>query len=97
MTAMQRLRLGDLDLSHRDVFERDIEYIYDEIFPGAAYDHPSIKLPERPTIIDVGANVGIYSIWAARKYRPKRFWPMRPARRRSNAWSTTLRATSAPR
>ena len=70
MTAMQRLRLGDLDLSHRDVFERDIEYIYDEIFPGAAYDHPSIKLPERPTIIDVGANVGIYSIWAARKYRP---------------------------
>lgn len=68
---MRRLRLGDLDLSHRDVFERDIEYIYDEIFLGAAYDHPHIRLPERATIIDVGANVGLYSIWAARTYRPR--------------------------
>ena len=71
MIPMRRLRLGDLELSHHDVFERDIEYIYDEIFPGAAYDHPHIKLPERSTIIDVGANVGLYSIWAARKYRPR--------------------------
>jgi FkbM family methyltransferase len=28
-------------------------------------------LAERPTIIDIGANVGLYSIWAARKYRPR--------------------------
>ena len=71
MAPMRRLQLGDLALSHQDVFERDIEYIYNEIFAGAAYDHPRIELPERPTIIDVGANVGLYSIWAARKYRPK--------------------------
>ena len=71
MTPVRRLQLGDLDLSHRDVFDRDIEYIYNEIFAGAAYDHPHIKLAERPTIIDVGANVGLYSIWAARKYRPR--------------------------
>lgn len=71
MVTTRRLRLGDLDLCHRDVFERDIEYIYNEIFPGGAYDHPRIKLPERPTIIDVGANVGLYSIWAARKYEPR--------------------------
>jgi FkbM family methyltransferase len=71
MTPIRRVRLGDLDLSHRDVFERDIEYIYNEIFPGAAYHHPHIKVPEQATIIDVGANVGLYSIWAARKYRPR--------------------------
>jgi FkbM family methyltransferase len=71
MAPMRRLQLGDLELSHHDVFERDVEYIYNEIFAGAAYDHPQVKLPERPTIIDVGANVGLYSIWAARKYRPK--------------------------
>ena len=71
MTAMRRLKLGDLDISHHDVFERDITYIYDEIFTGAAYDHPRIKLPENPTIIDVGANVGFYSIWAAVKYQPR--------------------------
>ena len=71
MIPTRRLRLGDLDLAHRDVFERDIEYIYNEIFSGGAYDHPLVKLPEHPTIIDVGANVGLYSIWAARKYQPR--------------------------
>lgn len=72
MNAMRRLRLGDLDISHHDVFDRDVRYIYDEIFIGAAYDHPHVRLPERPTIVDVGANVGFYSIWASRKYRPGR-------------------------
>ena len=71
MTPLRRLHLGDLELSHSDVFERDIEYIFNEIFPGAVYDHPQINLPERPTIIDVGANIGLYSIWAARKYQPR--------------------------
>jgi FkbM family methyltransferase len=70
MTPMRRMQVGELDIAHRDVFERDVQYIYDEIFVGGAYDHPHLKLPERPTIVDVGANVGFYSIWAARKYRP---------------------------
>ena len=38
---------------------------------GGTYDHPHIKLPERATIIDVGANVGLFTIWAARKHRPR--------------------------
>ncbi len=71
MPEMKRLRLGDLDISHRDVFERDIQYIYDEIFVGNCYDHPHLKLSDRPVIMDVGGNVGFYSIWAARKYRPR--------------------------
>jgi len=71
MTPKQRLRLGDLDLSVIDPFERTTEYIYDEIFAGGTYDHPQIKLPERPTILDVGANVGLFTICAARKHRPR--------------------------
>ena len=70
-TAKRRMRLGDLDLSVIDPFERDTEYIYNEIFEGGTYDHPRIKLPERPTIIDVGANIGLFTIWAARKHRPR--------------------------
>jgi FkbM family methyltransferase len=70
MTAKRRLRLGDLDLSVIDPFGRDTEYIYNEIFAGGTYDHPQIKLRERPTIIDVGANIGLFTIWAARKHRP---------------------------
>lgn len=71
MTPKRRLRLGDFDLSVIDPFDRDPEYIYDEIFAGGTYDHPQIKLPERSTIIDVGANIGLFTIWAARKHRPR--------------------------
>ena len=67
----QRLRVADLDLAVIDPFERTTQYIYDEIFAAGIYDHPRIKLPERPTIIDVGANIGLFTIWAARKYRPR--------------------------
>lgn len=68
MAAMRRVQIGDLDLSIHDPFERDIKYIYDEIFVGNVYDHPRIALPGQPTIIDIGANVGLFTIWAARKY-----------------------------
>ena len=71
MAAMKRMRLGDLDISHHDVHEHDPQYIYDEIFVGNCYDHPHMRLPARPVIMDVGANVGFYSIWAARKYQPR--------------------------
>jgi FkbM family methyltransferase len=71
MIPKQRLRLGDLDLSVIDPFERTTQYIYDEIFVGGTYDHPQLKLPERPTIIDVGANIGLFTIWAARRHRPR--------------------------
>jgi hypothetical protein len=62
MTPKQHVRIGDLDLSVIDPFERTTQYIYDEIFAGATYDHPHIKLPERATIIDVGANIGLFTI-----------------------------------
>jgi FkbM family methyltransferase len=71
MTSKRRLRIGDLDLSIIDPFERTTQYIYDEIFVGRTYDHPQIKLPEQPTIIDVGANIGLFAIWAARTHRPR--------------------------
>lgn len=70
MTAKQQLRLGDLELSVIDPFARDTEYIYEEIFTNRLYEHPNIRLSNRPTIVDVGANIGIFSIWAARRYNP---------------------------
>ena len=71
MTTMKRMRLGDMEISHHDVHEHDPQYIYDEIFVGNCYDHPRLKMSAQPIIMDVGANVGFYSIWAARKYRPR--------------------------
>lgn len=68
---MQRMKFGDLDLSVIDPHERDTQYIYDEIFVERQYDHPSFKLPAASTIFDVGANIGLFCIWAHQVHRPR--------------------------
>jgi FkbM family methyltransferase len=68
---MQRLTLGGIDLSVIDPHERDTRYIYDEVFINQIYYHPDMRMPRFPMVIDVGANIGLYSIWAARRYQPK--------------------------
>ena len=68
---MRRMRLGELDLSVIDPFDRDSQYIYDEIFVGRTYAHPKIVLPERAAIIDVGANIGLCSLWMAQTHHPR--------------------------
>ena len=68
---MQRLSLGGLDLCVIDPHERDTRYIYDEIFVNRIYDHPDMRVAHHPVIMDVGANIGLYGVWAHRQYRPK--------------------------
>jgi FkbM family methyltransferase len=46
-------------------------YIYDEIFEGRTYAHPNVNLAAGGTIIDVGANIGLFAIWAARELKAK--------------------------
>lgn len=68
---MQRLTLGGLDLNVIDPHERDTRYIYDEIFVSQSYYHPEMRVPKLPVVIDVGANIGLYCIWAHRRYQPR--------------------------
>jgi FkbM family methyltransferase len=68
---MQRMTFGGLDLSVIDPHERDTRYIYDEIFVAQIYYHPEMRIPKFPVVMDVGANIGIYCIWAHRRYQPK--------------------------
>lgn len=67
---MKRLTLGGLDLAVIDPNERDTAYIFDEIFTERIYEHPRFELAPGAIILDVGANIGLYTIWAARRYRP---------------------------
>lgn len=69
MTPMRHLRLGELDLSVIDPNARDTEYIYDEVFTQQIYTHDRFEIRPDATIMDIGANIGLYSIWAARRYR----------------------------
>jgi FkbM family methyltransferase len=66
-----RIKVGGLDLDVTDPHERTTQYIYDEIFEGRTYAHPNVKVPANATIIDVGANIGLFAIWAAREWKPK--------------------------
>jgi FkbM family methyltransferase len=67
---MKRKTFGGLELAVIDDYDADTQYIYDEVFVSQIYHHPEMKIAHRPTIMDVGANIGIYTIWAQRRYQP---------------------------
>lgn len=67
---MQRMTVGGLELCVIDPHERDTRYIYDEIFVNQIYDHAAMRVPQHPVIMDVGANIGLYAVWAHRRYQP---------------------------
>ena len=68
------MTFGDLELCVIDPHERDTRYIYDEIFVSRIYDHPELRVPQSPVIVDVGANIGLYSVWAHRRYQPSEIY-----------------------
>ena len=68
---MQRMTFGGLDLAVIDPHERDTRYIYDEIFVSQIYDYPEMRVPKHPVIMDVGANIGLYCLWAHQRYQPR--------------------------
>lgn len=67
---MQRMTFGNVELSVIDPHERDTRYIYDEIFVSQIYYHPNMRMPRHPVIMDVGANIGIFGVWAHRRHQP---------------------------
>jgi FkbM family methyltransferase len=71
---MQRMTFGGLELTVIDPHERDTRYIYDEIFVAQIYYHPEMRVPRHPVIMDVGSNIGIYGVWAHRRYQPKEIY-----------------------
>jgi FkbM family methyltransferase len=76
---MQRMTFGDLELSVTDPYERDTSYIYHEIFVTQIYYHPEMRMPRHPVVMDVGANIGVYSIWAHRRYQPRAIYCYEPS------------------
>jgi FkbM family methyltransferase len=71
---MQRMTFGDLDVSVIDPHVRDTQYIYDEIFVAEIYRHPQMRIAPGATLFNVGANIGLFDLWAHRAYRPRRIF-----------------------
>lgn len=68
---MRRIAIGGLELSTIDRDDADTEYIYNEVFNSRIYHFDRMRLPAHPTIMDVGANIGLYALWAHRHYQPR--------------------------
>lgn len=67
---MKRKTYGGMDLAVIDANDADTDFIYSEVFLSQIYYHPEMKIRKYPVVMDVGANIGIYAIWAARRYQP---------------------------
>ncbi|WP_165977707.1 FkbM family methyltransferase [Nonomuraea diastatica] len=67
MTTDDLLLLGDEELKLYAPVEHEANFQYQEIFEDECYDQ--FSLPEEPTIVDVGANIGLFTVFA------KRQWP----------------------
>ncbi|GLX09274.1 FkbM family methyltransferase [Microbispora sp. NBRC 16548] len=65
--ANDLLVLGDEELKLYAPVEHEANFQYQEIFEHECYDQ--FSLSERPTIVDVGANIGLFTVFA------KRQWP----------------------
>ena len=53
-----------MDLAY--VSQEDVAFLYKEIFKEGAYTQHGVNICCGDTVIDVGANLGLFSIWASR-------------------------------
>lgn len=51
-----------------------------EIFKKGRYDHPGFKIQETDTVVDIGANMGFFSIWAAQKAQKGKIFALEPVK-----------------
>ncbi|AUS81158.1 FkbM family methyltransferase [Actinoalloteichus sp. AHMU CJ021] len=66
MTSLRMLPNG---LNVVQVNQTETDYLYREIFTDAVYLPPGgITLPDRPVVVDVGANIGLFTLFAASQW-----------------------------
>jgi FkbM family methyltransferase len=61
----------------KEIYERD--YLYQEIFEENCYWHARFMLPSAPVIFDVGANIGLFSLYMHQKRPLSTIYAFEPA------------------
>jgi hypothetical protein len=56
----------------------ELQFLHEEIFMTGCYD--DLGLPERPFVIDVGANIGMFAIFIKARYPAAEILAFEPAR-----------------
>jgi len=66
-----------LEIVHLNQYETD--YLYNEIFEGESYLKHGIVLRDGATVVDIGANIGIFSLFVMSRCRNPRIFAFEPA------------------
>ena len=66
-----------LEIAHLNSYETD--YLYQEIFEHESYLKHGIRLPDGATVLDIGANIGLFSLFVMSRCRNPRIYAFEPA------------------
>jgi FkbH-like protein/FkbM family methyltransferase len=66
-----------LEIVHLNSYETD--YIYHEIFEHESYLKHGLRLPDGATVLDIGANIGLFSLFVMSRCRNPKIYAFEPA------------------
>ena len=66
-----------LEIVHLNQYETD--YLYKEIFEDECYLKHGIRLPDGAAVVDIGANIGLFSLFVMSRCRNPRIYAFEPA------------------
>jgi FkbM family methyltransferase len=88
MTFVKTLPNG---LSVHGLNRHETDYLYKEIFEEEGYLHPALpELPDRPVVFDVGANIGMFGLFACQRWPGARLFCFEPVPRTYDALSRNV-------
>src|SRR6185436_17412523 len=66
-----------LEITHLNQYETD--YLYKEIFEDECYLRHGIRLRDGDTVVDIGANIGLFSLFVMSRSKNPRIYAFEPA------------------
>lgn len=78
MAGLERYQLpGELEIAHLNPYET--EYVYKEIFVDRCYMKGGITLCDGDVVFDIGANIGLFSLFVANEVRDATVFSFEPS------------------
>ncbi|MCU0286863.1 MAG: FkbM family methyltransferase, partial [Acidobacteria bacterium] len=78
LAGKERYRLANgLEIAHLNTYET--QYLYDEIFIEQTYLKNNIRLEDGDVVIDIGANIGMFSLFVAHHYNNIKLYSFEPS------------------